>query len=71
MDSTAVSDLACERRTRRCYGLTFGIAFAERITIVNLIAVLYSNRNAAKILVEVDEQELIVAFITQVHCMQK
>lgn len=71
MDSTPVSDLAWERRTRRCYGLTFRIAFAERITIVNLIAVLYSNRNAAKILVEVDEQELIVAFITQVHCMQK
>jgi hypothetical protein len=49
------------------YGLTFRVAFTKWITVINLVAIFYSNRDAAKVLVEIYEQKFIGTFVSQIH----
>lgn len=47
--------------------LTFGITFSKRIAVVNSITVLRTDGYAAKILIEIQEEQFIATFVAQVH----
>lgn len=47
--------------------LTFCVAFAIWLTVVNPVTCLGANRDTTKVLVEVDEQQFVVALVSKVH----